>query len=195
MKTYRIVVFWKLSELPQARHREIQHSSSSFHHSSSRVFCRTKQGIRGGCCTCACALQLQPLHWALWASLTPQPWGQEKQQPGLGGNQITWGKHKTTPSPCAELCAQRGLILWKQAAQPQHSQWLTNLETSFYLPQLCRASNTDISACTCPLSQALSEWVCCTSPLKLPKRETLTVSYTEGELRRLISPSFPHFSP
>lgn len=42
-------------------------------------------------------------------------------------------------------------------------------------------------------SQALSERVCCTSPLMLPKRETLTLSYTEGALRRhaptwLLSP-------
>lgn len=45
-----------------------------------------------------------------------------------------------------------------------------------FLPPLSSAeSNTDIWACTCLLSQALSEWGCHTSSLMLPKRETLTV--------------------
>lgn len=40
---------------------------------------------------------------------------------------------------------------------------------------------THADTCTCPLSQALSEWGRYTNPPMPPKRETLTASYTEKD--------------
>lgn len=47
---------------------------------SSCVFCRTKWGIRGGCCVCVpVPSSHSPCRKALWANLTPQLQGETRQ--------------------------------------------------------------------------------------------------------------------
>lgn len=121
--------------------------------------------------------------------------GARKAAARAGGGTKSLGESTKPPHHLVLSCVHNVVSFCESKQHNLTTASGSQTQRPFYLPQLCRASNTDISACTCPLSQALSEWVCCTSPLKLPKRETLTVSYTEGELRRLIFPPFLHFTP
>lgn len=129
---------------------------------------------------CLCHSAAAPITGLCEPAWLPSCGGKQGSRQGWGGNQITWGKHKISPLPCAELCAQLGLVLQKEPAQPHRSQWLTNLEISFYLPWAHRASNTDISACTCLLSGTVWMGLVHKSTHASQKRNTDAVIHRRG---------------
>lgn len=86
-----------------------------------------------------------PYHWPLWASLTPQLWGEARQQAGLGREPNHLGKTTKSPQHRVLSYVPNLVSFWKRK---QHN--LTAASDSQTSPWLCRARNTDISACTSP---------------------------------------------
>lgn len=192
--TYRIRVFWELSELPQTRCREIQASPlPHFIIQAPMSFAELNKASEVAAAHVPVPFSCSPDHRALWASLTPQLWGEARQQAGLGRKPNHLGKTQNLPiTLCWVVCPT-----WSHSAKGTSTtspQPVAHKRGDLFLPPIGSTERViQIFQHALASSQALSEWGWCTSPLMLPKRETLTLSYTEGALRRhaptwLLSP-------
>lgn len=196
--TYRISVLWKLSELPPTRCREIQ--APLLPHFIIQVpmsFAELNKASEVAAAHVPVPSSCSPHHGALWASLFPSCGGKQGSRQTRGEPNHP-GKTQNCPiTLCWVVCP--AWCHFGKGSSTISPQPVAHKPGDLFLPPLSSAEWVIqiLQHALGPLSQALSEWGDCTSPLTLPKRETLTVSYTEGELGRHISPAAapPHFNP